>query len=1084
MTEASGKRVNTPSDLEVRREAIIACRDPSRTCITVCGGTGCRVYGSEKVIDALRAEIARKGIEADVRMTGCHGFCEQGPVMVIQPQGIFYKSVKLEDVPDIIHKTVERDEIIERLLYTDPITDEKIVHEHQVPFYARQTRHLLNLNGLIDPTSIEDYIAIGGYGALAKVLGGMSPEEVIETISKAGLRGRGGAGFPTGLKWKFCRAAPGDVKYVICNADEGDPGAYMDRSIVEGNPHRVLEGMIIGAYAIGAAHGFIYIRAEYPLAIKHLEIALAQMSEHGLLGENILGSGFDFDIEIRIGAGAFVCGEETALMASIEGQIGEPRPRPPFPAQSGLWGQPTNINNVKSWANVPLIMEKGADWYASIGTEDSKGTKIFSMVGKINNTGLVEVPMGISLRELIYEIGGGIPAGKAFKAAQLGGPSGGCIPAEHLDVPIDYQSLASLGAIMGSGGLVITDEDTCMVDLARYFMSFTQEESCGKCVPCRVGTKAMLSTLERICAGQGQPGDIEYLEELAQEVKASSLCGLGQTAPNPVLTTIRYFRDEYEAHIRERRCPAGDCTALVRAKCVNACPAEVDVPSYVSLVAQGYYAEALQVHRRRNPFALACGRICPAFCETKCRRVELDQPVAIRQIKRFMADHELEQPWTPPQLEGPKMEKVAVIGAGPAGLTAALRLAQKGYPVTVFEALPVAGGMMAVGIPEYRLPRDILNVEIENIERAGVEIRLNTVLGTDFSLDELLDRDGYRSVILAVGAHKSRELGLEGEEMEGVYHGTQFLRDIALGNPPDGSTELAEVLRGKRVAVVGGGDVAIDAVRSAWRLNAAEVHLVYRRSRADMPAHDDEVEGAEKEGIHFHFLTNPSRVIGNGKVAGVELIRQELGEFDASGRRRPTPIAGSEFTLNVEVLIPAIGQEPDLTWKDGDSTIETGRGATLIVNEGLATTRAGVFAAGDAVLGPATVIEAVAQGNQVADEVDHYLRTGRSELIVVRPGYEIIEQQFDLEQYAEATRPQTREIPVEERRGNFDEVELLFDEKTIREECKRCLRCDLEWLEEMGLEYAPVPERELVVERPVLPALDGRPGSEGEGRSA
>jgi len=1071
MSEASGKRVHTPSDLEARREAIVARRDPGRTCITVCGGTGCRVYGSEKVIDTLRAEIARQGIEADVRMTGCHGFCEQGPVMVLQPQGVFYKSVKLEDVPDIIHKTVVRDEIIERLLYTDPITGEKIVHEHQVPFYARQTRHLLSLNGLIDPTSIEDYIAIGGYGALAKVLGGMSPEEVIETISKAGLRGRGGAGFPTGLKWKFCRAAPGDVKYVICNADEGDPGAYMDRSIVEGNPHRVLEGMVIGAYAIGAAHGFIYIRAEYPLAIKHLEIALAQMDEHGLLGQNILGSGFDLNIEIRTGAGAFVCGEETALMASIEGQIGEPRPRPPFPAQSGLWGQPTNINNVKSWANVPLIMEKGADWYAGIGTQDSKGTKIFSMVGKINNTGLVEVPMGISLRELIYEIGGGIPAGKAFKAAQIGGPSGGCIPAEHLDVPIDYQSLASLGAIMGSGGLVITDEDTCMVDLARYFMSFTQEESCGKCVPCRVGTKAMLSTLERICAGQGREGDIEYLEELAQEVKASSLCGLGQTAPNPVLTTIRYFRDEYEAHIRERRCPAGDCTALVRAKCVNACPAEVDVPSYVSLVAQGYYAEALKVHRRRNPFALACGRICPAFCETKCRRVELDQPVAIRQIKRFMADHELKEPWTPLRLEEPKAEKVAVIGAGPAGLTAALRLAQKGYPVTVFEALPVAGGMMAVGIPEYRLPRDILNVEIENIERAGVEIRLNRALGIDFTLDDLLDRDGYSSVILAVGAHKSRELGIEGEEMEGVYHGTQFLRDIALGNPPD--------LRGKRVAVVGGGDVAIDAVRSAWRLNAADVHLIYRRSRADMPAHDHEVEGAEKEGIHFHFLTNPSRIVGNGKVTGIELLRQELGEFDSSGRRRPAPIPGSEFMLDVDVLIPAIGQEPDLTWTGSDRTIETGRGATLIVNDGLAMTRAGIFAAGDAVLGPATVIQAVAQGNRVADTVDNYLRTGRLELVVIRPRYEIIEQQFDMEQYAEAGRPKTREIPVEERRGNFHEVELLFDEKTVQEECKRCLRCDLEWLEAMGLDYTPVLERELVVERPVLPV----PGK-AEGRSA
>jgi len=1018
------------------------------------------------VINALQTEIDRNGIAADVRMTGCHGFCEQGPVMVIQPQGIFYKSVKLEDVHDIIHKTVVRDEIIERLLYTDPITGQKIAYEHEVPFYARQTRHLLNLNGLINPTSIEDYFAIGGYEALATALDRMSPEEVIEEVGNAGLRGRGGAGFPTGLKWKFCRNAPGDIKYVICNADEGDPGAYMDRSIVEGNPHRVLEGMIIGAYAIGAARGFVYIRAEYPLAIKHLEIALAQLREHGLLGTNILGSGFDFDIEIRIGAGAFVCGEETALMASIEGRTGEPRPRPPFPAQNGLWGRPTNINNVKSWANVPLIIDRGAEWYASIGTKDSKGTKIFSMVGRINNTGLVEVPMGVSLRELIYEIGGGVPSGKAFKAAQIGGPSGGCIPAKHLDVSIDYQSLADLGAIMGSGGLVICDEDTCMVDLARYFMSFTQEESCGKCVPCRVGTKAMLATLERICAGRGQPGDIEYLEELAQEVKSSSLCGLGQTAPNPVLTTIRYFRDEYEAHIREQRCPAGVCTALVRAKCANACPAEVDVPSYVSLVAQGRYTEALEVHRHRNPFVLACGRVCPAFCETKCRRTELDEPVAIRQIKRFMADHELERPWTPPLLEDPKTETVAVIGSGPAGLTAALRLAQKGYPVTVFEALPVAGGMMAVGIPEYRLPRDILDIEIENIKRAGVEIKLNTSLGKGFTLDDLLERDGYKAVILAIGAHKSRKLGVPGEGMKGVYHGTQFLCDIALGQAPD--------LAGQRVAVVGGGDVAIDAVRSARRLGADEVHLLYRRSRADMPAHADEVEGAEKEGIQFHFLTNPSRVIGNGQVTGVELVRQELGDFDTSGRRRPMPISGSEFTLEVDVLIPAIGQEPDLAWHDGDSAIEIGRSGTCVVNDGLATTRPGVFAAGDFALGPATVVEAVAQGNRVAEAVAHYLRTGRVELVAVRPGYEIIEQQFDLEQYAAATRPPTPEIPVEERLGNFDEVELLLDEKTVQEECKRCLRCDLEWLEAVGLAHVPSVERVLVAEGPVLSEAEGR----------
>ncbi|MBN1317856.1 MAG: FAD-dependent oxidoreductase [Anaerolineales bacterium] len=1055
MTQASGKRLNSPSNLEERRKAILASRDPNRTCITVCGGTGCRVYGSEKVINALHTEINKNGIEADVRMTGCHGFCEQGPVMVIHPQGIFYKSVKVEDVPEIIHKTVEKDEIIERLLYSDPITGEKIVYERDVPFYARQTRHLLNLNGLIDPTSIDDYIAIDGYRALSKVLERMSPQDVIEEVTKASIRGRGGAGFPTGVKWQLCRNEPGDTKYIICNADEGDPGAYMDRSIVEGNPHRVLEGMVIGAYAIGATQGIIYIRAEYPLAIKHLEIALEQMREYGLLGKNILGSGMDLELEIMMGAGAFVCGEETALMASIEGKIGEPRPRPPYPAKSGLWGKPTNINNVKSWANVPLIIDKGADWYAGIGTEDSKGTKIFSMVGKINNTGLVEVPMGISLRELIYEIGGGIPKGKAFKAAQIGGPSGGCIPAEHLDVSIDYQSLTSLGAIMGSGGLVITDEDTCMVDLARYFMKFTQEESCGKCAPCRIGTKAMLSTLERICAGEGREGDIEYLEELAQEVKSSSLCALGQTAPNPVLTTIRYFRDEYNAHIREKHCSAGVCTALVRAKCTNACPAEVDVPGYVALTAQGRYAEALALHRQQNPFALICGRICPAFCESKCKRAELDQPVAIRQIKRFMAEQELLHPWNPPRLEELKDKKVAIVGSGPAGLTAALRLAQKGYSVTVFEALSMAGGMMTYGIPEYRLPRDILNIEIENIKRAGVEIRLNSALGKDLTLDDLIERDGYQAVILAIGAHKNRLLHIEGEEMDGVYPGVRFLRDIAQGKAPE--------IKGKQVAIVGGGDVAIDAARSAWRLGA-NVHLLYRRSRADMPARIDEVEAAEMEGIHFHYLTNPIRVIGNGSVTGIELQRQELSKFDKSGRRTPVPVAGSEFTLDIDVLIPAIGQDPDLSWMDGDSDIKTGRGNLIVVNDALSTSRERVFAAGDVDLGPATVIEAVAQGNRVADSVDHYLTTEKVELVFNKPGYQIIEQFFDPEDYAQSERPQTEELPLEQRCGNFDEVEHLFSEQTIQEECKRCLRCDLEWVEKMGLELTPIEDQLMVAE--------------------
>ncbi len=1024
-----------------------------RANVMICRSTGCDASNSLAVFEAMREEINRRGLEGEVQVvqTGCRGFCAMGPVMDIYPGGIFYCQVQPADVPEIVEESLIKGRVVERLSYKDPITGEAIPIYEDIPFYNKQMRIVLRHCGKIDPQNIEEYIALDGYSGLGHALFGMTPEEVIEEVKRSGLRGRGGAGFPTGRKWGFAHDAPGDVKYVVANGDEGDPGAFMDRSLMEADPHGVLEGMTIGAYAIGANEGFIYVRDEYPLAVRNLGIAIEQARGYGLLGEDILGSGFDFDVQIVRGAGAFVCGEETALMASIEGRAGNPRPRPPYPAQSGLWGKPTNINNVKSWATIPVIIERGADWYSQIGTETSKGTVVFSLVGKINNLGLVEVPMGISLRKLIYELGGGIPGGKRFKAVQTGGPSGGCIPAELLDLPVDYEHLKEAGSIMGSGGMIVMDEDTCMVDVARYFLDFLKDESCGKCTPCREGIKQMLAILTRIAAGKGEMADLQALESLARVVKEASLCGLGQTAPNPVLSTLRYFRDEYVAHIVDKKCSAGVCTALVRSKCTNACPAEVDVPSYVALVAQGRYTEALEIHRRRNPFALACGRICPAFCEDKCRRGELDQPVTVRQIKRFMADHEIREPWTPRRLEKPKAEKVAIIGAGPAGLTAALRLAQKGYPVTVFEALPVAGGMMAVGIPEYRLPRDILNVEIENIKRAGVEIRLNTALGKDFTLDDLLDRDGYQAVILAIGAHKSRELHIEGEEMEGVYHGTQFLRDIALGKSPD--------LSGKRVAVVGGGDVAIDAVRSAWRLGAGEVHLVYRRSRADMPARDDEVEAAEKEGIQFHFLTNPNRVIGNGKVTGVELLRQELGAFDASGRRRPVPIPGSEFTIDTEVLIPAIGQEPDLFWLDGDSTIETGRGATFAVSDGLATARRGVFAAGDAVLGPATVIQAVAQGNQVADEVDHYLRTGRVEKVVVRPGYEIIEQRFDMEQYYKAVRPSVRELAIEERRGNFNEVELPLDERTIQEECKRCIRCDLEWLETMGLELAPVAEQ-------------------------
>jgi NADH:ubiquinone oxidoreductase subunit F (NADH-binding)/(2Fe-2S) ferredoxin len=535
--------------------------------IRVCDGTGCRALGSQKVLAELKKELKETKLEMSVDLigTGCPGFCECGPLITIYPQRISYQKVNIADVPDIVETTIISGKIIDRLLYTDPETGEHIHHEPDLPFYHKQQRSVLALNGLIDPTKLDDYVARGGYMALAKVLSTMSPEDIIEEVSAAGLRGRGGAGFPTGTKWRLCSESVRKFGsgYIICNADEGDPGAFMDRSVVEGNPHLLLEGMIIGAYAMDIHQGYVYIRAEYPLAVENLRLAIRQAESSGFLGENILGSGFDFSLSIRLGAGAFVCGEETALMASIEGRIGEPRPRPPFPTTYGLWGKPTNINNVETWANIPLIIEKGGAEYASVGTKTSKGTKIFSVVGKINNTGLVEVPMGITLGEIIFDIGGGIPNNKQFKAAQLGGPSGGCIPASHLNVPIDYESLNALGAIMGSGGMVITDEDTCMVDFARYFMTFIQQESCGKCVPCRVGSKAMLSTLERICEGEGRPGDIDYLLELGDAIKNNSLCGLGQTAPNPVLSTIRYFREEYEQHIYDKFCRAKVCKGLI-----------------------------------------------------------------------------------------------------------------------------------------------------------------------------------------------------------------------------------------------------------------------------------------------------------------------------------------------------------------------------------------------------------------------------------------------------------------------------------------------------------------------------------------
>ena len=584
-----------------------------RAHVLICAGTGCTASGAKKVEAALREELAKKGLDKEVMIveTGCHGFCEAGPLLIVYPEGTFYVRVQPEDVPELVENHLYKGRIVERLLFKEPISHERVPNYGDLDFYKKQMRMVLANCGHINPELIEEYIAAGGYEALATALTNMKPEDVVASVKKSGLRGRGGGGFPTGMKWEFTRNAPGEKKYVVCNADEGDPGAFMDRSVLEGDPHRVIEGMAICGYAIGADEGYLYVRAEYPLAIKRLRIAIKQAEDMGLLGDNIFGSGFNFRLKIKEGAGAFVCGEETALLASIEGKRGMPRPRPPFPAIKGLWGKPTNINNVETFGNVPQIITKGADWYASIGTDKSKGTKVFALTGKINNTGLAEVPMGISMREIIFDIGGGIPDGKKFKAVQIGGPSGGCLPENLLDLPIDYDSLIQAGAMMGSGGLVVMDETTCMVDLAKFFLTFTQAESCGKCTPCREGTKRMLEILTRITEGEGREGDIALLEDMAKNIKTTALCGLGQTAPNPVLSTLRYFRHEYEAHINDKRCPAGACSKLSGYSitelckgcglCKKACPVEAISGDVKSL------------HKIDQATCIKCGA-----CMTKC----------------------------------------------------------------------------------------------------------------------------------------------------------------------------------------------------------------------------------------------------------------------------------------------------------------------------------------------------------------------------------------------------------------------------------------------------------------------------------
>jgi NADH-quinone oxidoreductase subunit F len=1006
-----------------------------RSHILVCGGTGCHSSGSAEVIKAFAFEVEKRGLKDEVQIveTGCNGFCAQGPIVVIYPEGIIYMQVSAEDAAEVIGEHILKGRPVERLLYREPVTEEIIPYMNDIPFFGLQELRVLRNRGLIDAERIDEYIARDGYLGVSKALLEMTPEEIIEEVKKSGLRGRGGGGFPTGMKWQFASQSPGEVKYVLCNADEGDPGAFMDRSVLEADPHAVLEGMIIAARAIGAHEGYIYCRAEYPLAVHRLNIAINQARDYGLLGDDILGSGFAFDLEVYQGAGAFVCGEETALMASIEGRRGMPRPRPPFPAQQGLWQKPTILNNVETYANIAQIIIQGGAWYAGIGSEGSKGTKVFALTGDVNNIGLVEVPMGTTIGTIIFDIGGGIPKGKRFKSAQLGGPSGGCIPAQHLNTPTDYEAITQIGAIMGSGGLIVMDEDACMVDVARFFMDFCQDESCGKCVPCRVGTKKMLDILTDICEGRGKEGDIELLEEMAAMIKDSALCGLGQTAPNPVLSTIRYFRDEYEAHIRDKRCPASVCSALFKSPCQNTCPVGMDAPAYIALIRANRLADAYKVLLRTNPFPSVCGRVCDHQCQTKCRRGQLDEPIAIKFLKRYITDHAARPTIEPVPVT--RKEKIAVVGGGPAGLTAARDLAQRGYSVTVFEELPHLGGMLRYGIPEYRLPRAVLEREIDDIRTLGVQFRTNTRVGKDIPFKDL--RKEYDALYLAVGAHQSQRLRIAGEELTGVYGGVEFLRQINLGNG-------VEV--GSRVAVVGGGNSAIDAARSALRKGAQDVVILYRRLRQDMPAQAEEVAAAEEEGVKIHFLVNPSEVIGvKDKVVGVRCQRMRLGVFDASGRRRPEPIEGSEFVLDVDMLIAAVGQVPDCSFLPKD--IPVTKGNTIEVNGGgeTQTPVAGVFAGGDAVTGAATVIKAIAAGKEAARQIDASIREQNGEAPYRGPEEAWIDIPQTIDEEAQE-QPQTLmpEIEGDKRIGSFGEVELGYPEEEALKESMRCLRCDME----------------------------------------
>ncbi len=1038
------ERIQSVEEFKALQQRIVADRDPSIPVIVISAGTCGQASGANDLIRIAKREILARGLteKTHLRITGCHGFCQAEPSVLVEPSRTFYPRLGIEEMARIVQAVAEG-RVLEDLLYVDPENGKPVAKQDEIPFFRKQVRTILVRNEKVDPIRIFNYIENAGYSGLAEVLTRRDPRWVVEQVKASGLRGRGGAGFPTGLKWELlAKQRDGRGKFIVCNGDEGDPGAYMDRSVLEGNPHSIIEGMIIGAYATGATEGVIYVRNEYPLAVKHLVIALRQARELGLLGEDILGTGFPFDIKLVKGAGAFVCGEETALIRSVEGKRGEPRQRPPYPVEKGIEGKPTAINNVETWANIPVIITSGASEFARIGTEKNTGTKIFSLVGKVKNTGLVEVPMGIIIGEIVHEIGGGPSARAEIKAVQTGGPSGGCIPASMFDLSIDYESLTKAGSIMGSGGMIVMDENTCMVDVAKYFMNFLKDESCGKCFTCRKGTQRMWEILDDISKGKGTLEQLDLLEELALVVKDTSMCGLGQTASNPVLSTLRYFREEYDRHLWEKRCDAFVCKELVGAACQSACPLGTEAWRYVAHLARGEYEEAYRVIRETNPFPSVCARVCDHKCEERCRLGTTGhRPVAIRALKRFITDRIDPSVYKPVRAAKgtAEMSRVAVVGSGPAGLTAAHYLSLEGYKATIFEADPKPGGMLVSGIPAYRLRREVLDKEIQSLLDENVTLQCGMALGRDFTINSLF-ADGYKAVFLALGAHKSRRLNIEGEDLTGVYPAIQFLKAFNLHGK-----KLAK----GRVGVIGGGNSAVDAARVALRQEGVEsATIFYRRTRQEMPALAEEVNSAVQEGVKLETLVSPTRILSrHSRVTGIACVRNELGGLDASGRRQPIPLPGTEFRSTLDTLIVTIGDEPDIDYLAGMGIEVTEKGRLRVDPQTLATSRPGVFAGGDVITGPNTVVDAIADGKKAAVMIARYLRgeemkqpsAARLPRVYVEPCV------LPEEELSRIRRAEPPTLPVELRKRSFSEVELALSEEDAARESKRCLRCDLEF---------------------------------------